>query len=353
MTTTLSSFPRQVQIFISEVCAEGCAYCPYTLMSSKRRKFFLSKELSLKQWQQAVKFLYKKMGIKLFTLIGGEPAAKKGIEKLIRFINNNLAKAEILFLTSGIPLLVNVSLRDKLVKAGLRNIIVSVDGIKEEPDFKIDLSKELMSLKKGSERKSFLGLYFLLTLRKQYPKIPFRLAAGCIVNKKTLDLILPTYYFLAKHQIYLNLCPEQTICFNGNSKTVLKTEDTRKIFKIAKELVKIKQQPKNFLIPSKRFFEILPTVGLKQSYRCYEMSFPTTIHLTSSGEIPFCNWRRGEMSDFNIMHWVNGQKTYEDWLDYWRKDKEGRNCSCSWSFVDRVNDYWPEDKWANFWYYFI
>lgn len=345
--------PKQVQIFISEVCTEGCAYCPYSLMALEEKRRLLARELSINQWQKAVKFLYEKLGIKLFTLIGGEPAAKKGIEKLIKFMTKNLPKTEVLFATSGIPLLANKGLTDKLIQVGLRNIIVSVDGIKEEPDLKVNLKKELASLKKGSERKSFLGLYFLLTLRKKYPKIPFRLTAGCIVNKETLDLILPTYYFLAKHRIYLNLCPEQTICFGGESHTALMKEDRRRIFETARELVKIKQQPRNFLIPSKRFFELLPTLGIKQSYKCSQMPYPTTIHITSSGEIPFCNWRRGEVKDFNIMDLVSGQKTYEKWLELWRNDKRGRDCSCSWSFVDRVNDYWPDARMANFWYRFV
>lgn len=354
MITTRPSFaPRQAQIFISEACTEGCAYCPYTLMSQEERKRLWEKELTIKQWQQAVKFLYERLGIKLFALIGGEPSAKKGVEKLFRYMSKNLPNAEILFLTSGIPLLINQNLLDELIQAGLRNIIVSVDGIKEGPDLKVNLKKELANLKKGSERKSFLGLYFLLTLRKKYPKVPLRLVAGCIINKQTLDLILPTYYFLAKHRIYLNLCPEQTICFGGKSDTVLADEDRKKVFEIARELVKIKQQPGNFLIPSKRFFELLPTLGIKQSYKCSQMLYPTTIHLTSGGEIPFCNWHRGKIREFNVMDLVAEERSYEEWLRLWRNDKKSRDCSCSWSFVDRVNDYWPDDRMANFWYRFI
>lgn len=348
-----NSYPKQVQIFISEVCTEGCAYCPYTVMRTEKKKKLLAEELSIEQWQGVVKFLYEKMGIKLFALIGGEPAAKKGIERLIAFMKNSLPKAEALFLTSGIPLLTNPALRDRLIKSGLRNIIVSVDGIKEEPDSKIDLSKELAELKRGSERKSLLGLYFLLTLRKEYPKVPFRLVAGCIINKKTLSLILPTYYLLTRHQIYLNLCPEQTVCFQGKSDTLLTIKDKEEVSKIAKKLAKIKQQPGNFLIPSERFFKLLPTVGIKQSYKCSERPYPRTIHLTSSGQIPFCNWHRGQIKNFNIVDLVDGKRSYEEWLDSWRSDEKGRECSCSWSFVDRVNDYGDDDRWTNFWCRFV
>ncbi len=345
-------YPRQVQIFISEVCNEGCAYCPYTHLSDIDKKNNLNKELSIEQWKQTISYLHKEMGIKLVTLIGGEPAAKKGIENLISFIRKKFPKIEILFVTSGIPLLINKKLRDKLIQAGLKNFIISVDGIKKTPDLNINLQKELLTLKKGSDRKSLLGLYFLLNLRKMYPKTKFRLAAGCIVNKKTIDLLLATYRFLAKNKIYLNFCPEQTICFNNQSKNCLTSKDIIKVNKIAKKFIELKKQPNNYLINSKKFFEILPTIGINQSYRCSENSLPSSININSDGIIPFCNWQKGLINNFNILDLVNKKKGFNQWLALWKKDKIGKQCSCSWSFVDRVNDYHEQTKLTNFWHQF-
>jgi len=311
-------------------------------MSPEKRRRLRSKELPIEQWQEASKFLYEKMGIKLFTLIGGEPTAKRGIERLVAFINKELPGTEILLLTSGIPLLKNENLRRKLIESGMRNVIVSIDGIKEKPNLEIDLTGELKALKRGSQRKSVLGLYFLLRLRQEYPQVPFRFGAGCIVNKETLDLILPTYEYLAKHKIYLNLCPEQTICFARQSDTALGLEDRNKLVGISEELVRIKQEPGNFLMPSEDFLRQLPTIGIEQSYRCSERPFPSTIHLASDGGVPFCNWHRGNMEgDFNIMELVNLKRDFEEWLFAWRTDENGKRCSCSWTFPDRVGAYSP------------
>jgi sulfatase maturation enzyme AslB (radical SAM superfamily) len=330
-------YPRQAQIFISEVCSMGCSYCSYTSMSSEQKKGLLSKELPIEQWQDAVKFLHEVMGIKLITLIGGEPTAKKGIENLVDFINRETPEVETLFVTSGIPLLRNDYLRQKLVEVGMKNVIVSIDGIRQEPKLEIDITRELGEPNEGSQRKSVLGLYFLLKLREEYPEVPFKFGAGCIVNKETLRLILPTYHYLAAQQIYLNLCPEQTKCFGLKSKTVLTEEDNPFLEKLVAELVNIKNQPGNFLMNSKDFLEQLSTTGIGQSYKCSERPFPTTINVNSEGGVPFCSWRKSGMKNFNIMELVKGEKNFQDWLKAWQNNNN--NCSCSWSFLDRVGDF--------------
>jgi hypothetical protein len=309
-------------------------------MSAEQNRGLLSRELPIEQWQDAVKFLYEVMGIKLIALIGGEPAAKKGVESLVGFINKEIPEVKTLFVSSGIPLLKNDDLRQKLVEAGLTNIIVSVDGIKEEPKLEIDLTRELRELKRGSQRKSTLGLYFLLKLREEYPDIPFKFGAGCIVNKETLKFILPTYHYLAAHRIYLNLCPEQTECVGLKSETVLTEEDKPSLRELTDELVRIKRRSGNFLMNSENFLEQLSTMGVDQSYKCSGRPFPTTIHIGSDGRIPFCNWRKGDMKEkFNIMDLVKGEKDFREWLVAWQNDKNSKACSCSWSFPDRVGDF--------------
>jgi len=336
-------FPKQVQIFVSEVCQESCRYCPYTLMSPKERKELLAKELTIKQWQRAVEYLSKKMGIRLFAFIGGEPAAKKGIEKLLAFMKRRLPGVEMLFITSGISLLRNKILKEKIIKAGVRNFIVSVDGIRKKS-----------RLKPGSSRKSALGLRFLLELRKEYPKLIFKLGANCILNKNTLDLIIPTYRYLADQQIYLNLCPEQTLCFERESKTSLDKKDRPLLKEVTKRLVKIKRQPGNFLINSEDYLRRLPALCFERPYKCSERLSPTTIHIMSDGEVPFCSWRKGETKGrFDIMEIVNGQKKFSHWLSAWKEDKNGKQCSCSWSFSDRVGDFnkIPLAPHSNIWYH--
>jgi len=71
-------FPKQAQLFITEICPEGCKYCPYGQMSSFKTKKLLKGELSIRQWQRVVGFLHRQIGVNLFFLIGGEPVLKKG-----------------------------------------------------------------------------------------------------------------------------------------------------------------------------------------------------------------------------------------------------------------------------------
>lgn len=346
-------YPRQAQIFISEICAEGCDYCPYTKMSKDERKRLKAKELSIYQWQRVVSFLHWELGINLICLIGGEPAAKRGIADLVSYISKHLPKVTVLFVTSGISLLTNSKLRNQLIEAGLSNFAVSIDGFKETPDLELNIQKELANLTRGSQRKSLLGLYFLLELKRAYPKISFNLSANCILNRETIGQILTTYYFLAKHQIHLNLCPEQSRCFNGSSKTILTEGNTKEVTELMDQLVAIKQQPGNFLVPSIEYLKALPTVGLQQSYQCSQREYPSTLHITSGGQIPYCNWQRGDMKPFNIMWLVGGQKNFGEWVDQWRADQKGRRCQCSWSFTGRVSDYGVESAYPDFWYKFV
>jgi sulfatase maturation enzyme AslB (radical SAM superfamily) len=328
-------YPRQAQLFLSEVCAEGCDYCPYTQVPPGERKKLLAKELSIQEWQQAVEFLYQKLGIKLFFLIGGEPTAKKGIGRLIEFITRKLPGASLVLSTSGISLLKNEKRRRALVKAGADKFAVSIDGINSQ------------------SRKSLLGLSFLEKLRRDFPRKDFILSANSILNKKTPPHVLKTYSFLAKRRIYLNLCPEQTLCFGGRQATALDKGDEGELKRVVRDLVKIKRQENNFLIPSVQFLQLLPTQGIRQSFKCSSASFPLTLHLASDGTMPFCIWRRGELANqFNIMELVQGKKTYRQWLETWREDKDGRKCSCSWSFLDRVGSFGEGPGQRNFWFDF-
>ncbi|HUW24847.1 MAG TPA: radical SAM protein [Patescibacteria group bacterium] len=337
MKGNLTNYPRQAQLFISEVCMEGCDYCPYTQMPQKEKKKLLVRELSIEQWQQAVEFLNRWLGIKLFFLIGGEPTAKKGVERLIDFMSHKLSGVNVVLSTSGISVLRDKKQRQTLVRAGANKFVVSIDRL-DDKSKKTDWS-DLVGREKGSERKSLLGLRFLQILRQDFPKVDFILSANSIINKKTLPDILKTYFFLAKQQIYLNLCPEQTLCFDHQT-TALDGQDQQQLRKIVRELVKIKQQENNFLIPSTRFLQLLPTLGIGQMYKCSSAPFPLTLHLASDGTIPFCIWRRGELANqFNVMDWVRGKKDYSQWLKAWQNDQGGRGCSCSWSFIDRVGGF--------------
>jgi len=322
-------------------------------MLPAERKRLLSSELNVDQWKRVFDYLYDTMKIRLFTLIGGEPAVKHGVEEIITHINT-FPGAVVVLLTSGIPLLRNRRLLDKLIAGGLTNITVSVDGASRDEDiFAIDVFQELRRLTHGSARKSLLGQYFLRFLTTEYANVSWTLGAGCIVNKHTLDKIMDTYKVLSLMGVYLNLCPEQTLCIGRTSNTALDFSDRLALEALADKLVAIKESPGNFLMPSRDFLSGLPDLGIRQSHKCSEASFPSTLHIHSGGVVNFCAWRAGYMvGRHNIWNWVTAESSYEEWLRDWRADLDGQSCSCSWTFLDRTGDFSEEGvaSYPNLWF---
>lgn len=345
------NYPKQVQIFISDICDVGCKYCPYASMTNSEKSQCIKQELSVTEWMDVISYFRQKLGIKFFTLIGGEPVNKKNLSLLIQFVNEKFDDVEILLSTSGIPLLRNEPLEKDLIEAGVRNFAVSIDGMPKPADHRIDIEKELNSVQHGSEGKSFLGLYFLLSLKRKYPDKSLRLSANCIINRKTINEIIPLYNLLSKNKIFLNLCPEQTSCFKNFSQTAIVLE-TSEIKELSQILAGIKSAKNNYLVPSKRYLELLPIDGVGQMFRCAQASNPSTLHISSDGSLNFCNWRKGIGKKRNVMELVSGGLDYSDWISWWGGDSDGRTCSCSWSFLDRVNEF-RESELTNFWYQFV
>lgn len=351
--TAKIAYPKQAQFFLTEVCPEGCPYCPYGHQSAAEKKRLLKNELSIVNWQKATTFLYEIMKIKFFCFIGGEPVLKKGLPELLAFITRTLPSATVILSTSGIPLLRNPKLLDELIAAGLKNLVVSVNGLgKLSPG---SLDKELQDFQKGVERKTYLGLCFLQELKRKYPKEGLILSANCLVNKNLLPDLLPTYEYLAREEVYLNLCPEQTICFKSKTKPTWSVGKRRLLNRVMRQFLNIKEQKNNFLIPSKAYLQALALTGAGQPYYCSSEEVPNTLNLVSDGSLPFCVWRRGELgAKYTILDLMRDKKNYLDWLKDWQSDS-GSTCACSWSFLDRVGAFGLSKKKEenNFWHKFI
>lgn len=323
---------REAEIEITRRCNLNCAYC--VIPEDKRRR---EDELSIEQWKRGIDNL-EKIGIRLINFMGGEPCVKEGIEELIAHVNSKPA-FDYLFSTNGI---IAVHILDKLLAAGLKNVAVSIDGIYLE-------EKELRGCA-DTAFKSYHGLKLFERLKKEGVK---KLIGNFVVNKATLDKILPTYVYFAERGHYLNLTPEQWLKYGSPKKAplCLTEEDRPKIENIFAELVKIKQSETNWLINSEAFLVNFADLAIKQNYKCRRLG---VLGVFEDGNIWYCSgWEGGigKSRKYNVLE-LDREKL-QDLLNEWRMDFEGNQCpGCTFSFRDRTGDfnYLLEKGGPNLWF---
>src|SRR5690554_940185 len=112
-----------LRISLTERCNLRCFYCmPEEGIQLRDRTEFMSSEELVE-----IARTFVKMGIKKIRLTGGEPLVKKGFDKLIQKLGE--LPVELALTTNAI--LVDRYL-DDLIQAGIKNINVSLDSLKEE-----------------------------------------------------------------------------------------------------------------------------------------------------------------------------------------------------------------------------
>ncbi|TSC53973.1 MAG: putative Fe-S oxidoreductase [Microgenomates group bacterium LiPW_16] len=188
MRKRLISEIDEAEIEITMRCNLNCEGC------YKWDPRHVGEELSIDKWKKAIDNL-ENCGIKLVNLIGGEPTVVPRIEELISYINSK-SGIDYILSTNGV---ITEAILQRLLRVGLKNVIVSVDGIFKETEIKE---------KKYEDRiyKSIVGLKLLRKLKKEGVK---KLSANFTVMRKNIDQILPTYEMLASEGFLFNLIPLQ------------------------------------------------------------------------------------------------------------------------------------------------
>lgn len=326
---------NEAEIEITMRCNLNCVGC------YKWDPRHIGKELSVEDWKKAIDNL-EKCGIKLVNLIGGEPTIFPKIEELVAYINSRPG-IDYLFSTNGV---IAESILQRLLQAGLKNVIVSVDGIFKESEIKE---------KKYEDRvyKSIVGLQLLRRLKKKGIK---ELSANFTVIRDNIDLILPTYEVLASEGFWFNLIPLQFLKYGLPEEYPIRLVDADrpKIVGVLEKLMEIKKKPKSRLVNSLVFLRNFADFAIKQNFQCQELRI---LGITRSGKITYCVGQDGEIGGsekFNALSLT--PERLNALLAWWPQDKIGGACpGCTFSCRDRTNDFGylerpGDEKYRNFWH---
>lgn len=315
---------KEAEVFITRRCNLACDYC--VIPEDKR----LGKtELLIDDWKKAFDNL-EALGIKQVIILGGEPTLKPGFEGLINYISKK--NIDIAVSTNGVvsPLLLR-----KLLDAGMKNIIVSIDGIYESPPGKPE--------KCGySAFKSYYGLKLLKDLRSKGHQ--GFLGANVVVSKETLPELLHTYEVLSSNGIWINLCPVQWLKYGPKEKCPSRLEeaDRKEMNRIMGILIEQKRSEGNnnssFISNSIAYLENFSDLAIYQNYKCCS---PEILTVLEDGNIWYCIGQEGEIgkgSKFNITTFDKNKA--EEFYKMWPKDKIGSVCrGCTFSCRDRTGEF--------------
>lgn len=326
---------NEAEIEITMRCNLNCEGC------YKWDSRHIGRELSIDEWKKVIDNL-KTCGIKLVNLIGGEPTVVPGIEELIVYINSKPGIDYVLS-TNGV---IAEPVLKKLLKAGLKNVIVSVDGIFDKNEIKE---------KKYEDRiyKSIVGLELLRRLKKKGVK---ELSVNFMVMRKNIDQILPTYELLASEGFLFNLIPLQFLKYGLPEEYPIRLveADGPKLAGILEKLMEIKKKSNTKVVNSIVFLRNFADFAIKQNFKCGQLRM---LGITRDGKITYCVGQDGEIGEsgeFNALDLT--PKKLGELLKKWPKDVVGGACpGCTFTCRDRTNDFeylekLGDEKFRNFWY---
>jgi len=326
-----SLWGKQVQIFITDTCNLACDGCPYPFIPKEKQKNLRKQELTPSEWEKITDYLYKQ-GIRLFCLIGGEPASYNGLDKVIEKITNHL-DAFVLLSTSGIHPLHNAVLRKKLGKVLARprsnkyknGIAISFDAIPP------------CGPKNSRQLKAQQGLDFIKLISEEFgDKITY--TANVMLNPGNLQQVLAIQSFLEERNIFTNVCTQQMKCFNDIP--VFNETHLPQLTRIALEMIKRKINRK-MVVNSVTYLSQLPgIVGLEQ-YKCWqEPQGSPVLDFAPNGNLRYCNWIGQDGPDgtpsIDITKEIEENKNLSP--EIWEQSKKitRQLCQgCSWSRRDR------------------
>lgn len=127
-------FQRKIEylrISVTDFCNLRCKYCmpPEGVLPKKREEILTFEELYY------LAHLFVENGVRKIRLTGGEPLLRKGIEVFIESLGH-LNKVEDLAITTNASLL-NADKAERLKKAGLKRINISLDSLNPSTFFKL------------------------------------------------------------------------------------------------------------------------------------------------------------------------------------------------------------------------
>ena len=272
---------KQVQIFITDTCNLACDGCPYPFIPKEKQKNLRKQELNPNEWKKITVYLYQQ-GIRLFCLIGGEPASYSGLDEVIKNITD-YPDAFVLLSTSGIHPLHDAVLRKKLGEALAKprsnkfknGIAISFDAIPS------------CGPKNSRQLKAQQGLDFIKLISEEFgDKITY--TANVMLNPGNLQQVLAIQSFLEERNIFTNICTQQMKCFNDI--TVFNKTHLPKLTSVALEMVKRKVN-KKMVVNSIAYLSQLPGIVGLENYQCWqEPEGSPVLDFAPNGSLRYCNW---------------------------------------------------------------
>ena len=298
----------ECQIFITRKCNLNCGYCNLT-------KKPLIKELTISEWQTAFTNL-EKIGIKTVKILGGEPTIIQGLDKLIKFINENTSLKYALLSNS----LFDQEQTQKLIQAKIQGYFASLDGL-----------ADINNLDNQTTRKSQAGWQKLIELKNSGVKL---LGANIVIHKQNLQNIPKMVKILSDNGIWTNLCliihgqPNQweyrtTIA----EQYKFNHDDIAAINLIMKQLIKLKRQGYKIAVPES-YLANMAKYGIDLNWKCKNLY---QLRLDADGALMICNDIRGKLAEkYNILD-LN-EKKFAQFKTDWLVASERINCpGCYWS----------------------
>jgi organic radical activating enzyme len=308
----IPDFPIECQIFLTRKCNISCDYCVVP------SKYVKGSELLLEEWFAVMRRL-EGWGIQHIKLLGGEPTQSPHILPLLRFLCDE-TRLDYLVISNSI---VNDRMLRKLVDAGLKRYVTSVDDIESVQEDDI-------------ARKSNRGLNALMTLQSWGVK---HLAANVVISARNVTRVHTTIEYLLQHGFGVNLSP--VIVGTGETYWEYRTNVGARmrllhvphphIEAMVERLLELRALYPDLFFSTESYLRGLATYGVELNWKCWLVNdAPPQLRMDSDGELMLCPDIRGKLA-LNVL--TMSDKDYRDYLENgWKQAIEEYKCpGCYWS----------------------
>jgi len=295
-------------IYLTRRCPMNCKYCAI-------RKTRLERELTLEEWKKAFLIL-KKLGVEFNLILGNETLLLgNDLVKLVEFLSKeNICYA---LYTTFYPLLYQ-KLKEKLIKAGIKNVSCGFDSLTRTDSIGI---------------KSRRGLEGMIELKKRIKGLDTQVTIT--LSKINLDKVTDLLEVLTKNKIWagFNIIhwdkdgkydffpPKEML-----SEFVITNKD--KFLEVCSQLKKFTQQRTYMIQNPPEYFDALAKYGLELSWHCKELC---VFSVDADGSLRLCGYRKGEkVPKFTIFDLTTKSK-FQEFERVWKE--ESKQCpGCFWGY---------------------
>jgi Fe-coproporphyrin III synthase len=234
--------PSNVSLLVTESCCLQCKMCDIWKLRKKQ------KDLDYQTAKKIIDQLINWLGTDFqLTFAGGEPFLNKDFIKIIKYAHKKRIKTN----TNSNGYTINETLAKKIIKSGLTNIFISIDGTDKEHNF--------IRGKKDSFNKAIEAINNLqnATSKKNQTKI----FINTVISNNNLHQIIDIFYLSKKLKVsginFQVLMPNFSTHYTSNwyKTNTFWPRDKEKIISRINELLSLKNKHPAFIINSSRDFK--------------------------------------------------------------------------------------------------